>query len=157
MPVTNTPIFPQSVLGSGIALTHGTGLYAFASSGTATGTMSPLLAAGANGTILTAINVNCTDTATCTMVLALSSGGAGGTFVQTLGLWAIAGGGTATSYAVPATNLLNGTQGLQNLPYDSCGNRVLYVQAGNTLNVGLLSTIIGTISFLTVVPIGGNL
>lgn len=157
MAVTNTPIFPQAVVNTGCALRNGTGLVQFGGAGTATGTMSPFFAAGANGSILTAITVNCTDTRTCTAVIILSTGGAGGTFVQTLGYAAIAGGGTATDYAVPSTNLLNGTQGIGNLPFDSCGNRILYVAAGSTLNVGLLSTIDLSVGYLYVNAQGGNL
>ena len=157
MPVTNTPIFPQAVVNTGITLFHGTGLVQFAASGTATGTMSPFFTAGANGSILTAIMISNMDTATCTAAILLSTGGAGGTFVQMLGMLAVAGGGTTTQYIAPATNFLNGTQGPQNLPFDSCGNRILYVAAGSTLNVGLLSTIITAFGGgLNVSAIGGN-
>jgi len=158
MPVTSTPIFPQAVVNTGCALIHGTGLVQFGAASTATGTMSPFFVPGANGAILTAITVQCTDTATCTMALILSTGGAGGTFVQVLGYAAVSGAGTATTYSVPPVNLLNGTQGLvASLPYDSCGNRILYVAAGSTLNIGLLSTIIWSTGALYVAAQGGNL
>lgn len=152
---TNTPIFPQSLVNTGAGLLHGTGLVQFGG-GTATGTMSPFFVPGANGAILTAIMVQNTDTATCTVAVILSTGGAGGTFVQVLGVAAVGGGGTATTYNNPPVNLLNGTQGVPNLPFDSCGNRVLTVAAGSTLNIGLLSTIIWTGGLLSVNAIGGN-
>lgn len=157
MPVTNTPIFPQAIIGSGAFIGHGTGLLQYAAgAGTATGTMSPIFVPGANGAIITAIMVQNTDTATCTAVLLMSTGGAGGTFVQAIGAIAVGGAGTATTYTNPCTNFLNGTQGPQNLPFDSCGNRILYVQAGSTLNVGLLSTIIYANGYLNITTIGGN-
>ena len=157
MPVTNTPIFPQAVVNTGVTLFHGTGLVQFAASGTATGTMSPFFTAGANGSILTAIMISNMDTATCTAAIILSTSAGASTYVQTLGFVAVAGGGTTTQYIAPATNCLNGTQGPQNLPYDSCGNKILYVAAGSTLNVGLLSTIITVAGGgLNVSAIGGN-
>ena len=157
MPVTNTPIFPQAVVNTGITLFHGTGLVQFAASGTATGTMSPFFTAGANGAILTAIMISNMDTATCTAAIILSTSAGANTYVQSLGFVAVAGGGTTTLYGAPATNFLNGTQGPQNLPFDSCGNRILYVAAGSTLNVGLLSTIITAFGGgLNVSAIGGN-
>ena len=157
MPVTNTPIFPQAVVNTGITLFHGTGLVQFAASGTATGTMSPFFTAGANGAILTAIMISNMDTATCTAAIILSTSAGASTYVQSLGFVAVAGGGTTTLYGAPATNFLNGTQGPQNLPFDSCGNRILYVAAGSTLNVGLLSTIITAFGGgLNVSAIGGN-
>ena len=155
--VTNTPIFPQSIINTGVGIFHGTGLVQFAASGTATGTMTPFFTPGPNGAILTAILVSNMDTATCTVAIILSTGGAGGTFVQPLGQLAVGGGGTSTQYIAPATNFLNGTQGPQNLPFDSCGNRILYVAAGSTLNVGLLSTVITTAGGgINVSAIGGN-
>jgi hypothetical protein len=157
MAVTSTPIFPQSVVNTGAIVAHGTGLVQFCAAGTATGTMIPFFAAGANGSILTAIMVQNLDTATCTMAVMLSTGGGGGTFVQVLGIAAISGASQGTGYSVPAANLLNGTQGIGNLPFDSCGNRILYVAAGSTLNVGLLSTIINGSSNMYVNAIGGNL
>lgn len=156
MAVTNTPIFPQGLVSTGCALAHGTGLVQFCAAGTATGTMSPLFAAGPNGSLLSAIMVQNTDTATCTAVLILSTGGAAGTFVQVLGVAAISGASQGTAYGNPPTNLLNGTQGVANLPYDSCGNRVLAVAAGNTLNIGLLSTIINGSGLLYATVQGGN-
>ena len=157
MPVTNTPIFPQAVVNTGVTLFHGTGLVQFAASGTATGTMSPFFTAGANGAILTAIMISNMDTATCTAAIILSTSAGASTYVQSLGFVAVAGGGTTTLYSAPATNFLNGTQGPQNLPFDSCGNRILYVAAGSTLNVGLLSTIITAFGGgLNVSAIGGN-
>jgi|GEM_PF-3155104 len=158
MPVTSTPIFPQSIINTGCAIRNGTGLVQFGGAGTATGTMVPFFTPGANGSILTAITVQCTDTATCTMAVILSTGGAGGTFVQVLGYAAVSGAGTATTYSVPPVNLLQGTQGFGTaLPFDSCGNRILYVAAGSTLNVGLLSTIIWGTGYLFVAAQGGNL
>ena len=157
MAVTNTPIFPQAIFGTGCTVSHGTGLVLFCAAGTATGTMIPCFVPGANGAILTALMVQNLDTATCTLAVMLSTGGGGGTFVQVLGVAAVSGAGQGTGYNVPPANLLNGTQGLVNLPYDSCGNRILYVAAGSTLNVGLLSTIINGSAVMNVVAIGGNL
>jgi hypothetical protein len=153
MPVTNTPIFPQALLNTGLPIGTGTGLVQFTvGTSTATGTKSDFLVAGANGAIITAIMVQNTDTATNTMALLYGTGGV----ISLLGVAAISGAGTATTYSVPPTNLLNGTQGVIGLPFDSCGNRILYVPPGGTLSVGLLSTIIFAHGFLFVNAIGGN-
>jgi hypothetical protein len=154
MSVTNTPIFPQSLIGTGVSIYHPTGtmILAYGTNTLGTGTITTIFTPGTNGAVITAISVANMDTATCTMVLLLTTG----TVLQVLGQAAIAGGGTTTSYVVPVTNLLNGTQGVQNLPFDSCGNKILYVAAGNTLAVGLLTTLISTGAPLAFNIYGGN-
>lgn len=155
MPVTNTPIFPQAIINTGNVVYHGTGTFILSGGiNTATGTFVPIFTPSANGAVITAITAMNLDTATCTVVMLLCTGV--NTNFQVLGAAFIAPSGTSTPGAVPPINLLAGTSMGASLPFDSCGNRILYVQAGSTLAVGLLNTIISVGAQVNFAVQGGN-
>lgn len=124
MPVTNTPIFPQTIKNAVLNIVNGTGT-----------TITALYVAGSNGSKVESFNVSSTDTsAQVLQVYATIS--AVNYLIGSISI-PITSGSIST---VVSVDILRSSQ-IPSLAYDANGNRQLYLANGTTLSVGMVSPI----------------
>ena len=114
MGLSNLPVFPQKIQAWAVQLTNGIGT-----------TITQLMAAGANGSIVESMNVSLTDTVANSLLVYLQDGGAVNHLLGDITIPLSSGnvGGT------PSIDILRSGM-IPGLPVDANGNFVLYVPSG---------------------------
>jgi len=120
MPVTNTPIFPQKPTNGKLQLLHAN----------AAGTFVTIYTGGANGSKITGLIAQSTDSAAHDLQIAIVRSGT--TYILGTVNVPLGAGNTGS---VPSVNLLNNVQ-LPGLPLDSDGNPFIFLlDANDTLAI----------------------
>lgn len=135
---SNVPMFIQAIETWALQLSNASGT-----------TITTLLTAGTNGSKVEVLNVSNTDTLGYVLNLYVNDGTTNH-LIATVSIPASAGNNTATA----PVNIL-ASSNLASLPYDSNGNRYLYLKAGYKLNIGVTATIT-TGKFVDAVVVGGD-
>lgn len=124
MPVTSTPVFPQTPKRESVQFANADGQ-----------TLKTIYTAGANGSKVHGLIATSTDTSARDMQLSITNGGT--TYI--LGTVTVPIG-AGNSGSVPSVNMLNSAQ-LPGLPLDSDGNPEILLVSGDTLQAEALSTV----------------
>jgi hypothetical protein len=139
MAFTNTPGYPVSFLNGFAALTNSTGQ-----------TNTQIAAAGTNGSRITGLNVQSTDTSARDMVLGVYDG------TTYHDQWIISIPATAGSVdTVPTVTPLSGQSQLPGIPLDPYGNHYIDLAPGNSLYCRMPVSITST-KQINVFAMGGN-
>lgn len=138
MAVTNTPIFPQTIINPILQLTNGTGT-----------TVTAVFAGGTNGTKIESIIVTSTDTSARDLTFYLTVS-ATNYALTTITIPITAG----TVNNVPSVNILGSVQ-MPGLARDSNGNPYIYIASGTTLSANAVTTITSA-KVINIICQGGN-
>jgi hypothetical protein len=125
---TATPIFPQTIVNSGVTI-----------NGVTTSTV--LVTGSANGTKIESLGVSNTSASAVTINLSVTVG-AVSTLLSQFSIPASSGNAATT----PPVNLLNNTQ-LPATVYDNNGNKYIYIASGSTLIATATGTFTGVLAF----------
>lgn len=149
MTLSATPVYAQTPQAWGAVINNSTGIWTFAQTGTVNAL--PLVAGGANGANVEAINVSTNDTTVTYDYLILFLNDGTNNYILSVFQVPI---GSGTSATIPPYALLSGSQA-PSLPFDSNGNPYLYVPAGMTLYIANASNAaINSGKFVSVVATG---
>jgi hypothetical protein len=124
MAVTATPIFPQSVKPNGAQILPAD-----------TTTKKTIVTAGANGTLISALNITSTDTSARDIQLWFFNGSVD-QLLCTISIPITAGG----TNAIPSVAPFQSSQ-CPAMPYDANGNRVMYLGSGQSLKIAATTTV----------------
>ena len=139
MAVTATPIYPQTVRNAVVSFANADGT-----------TLKTLIAGGTDGTLVSAITVSSTDTATRDLKLWLTVSGTD--YLLNTTQIPLSSGNTN---AVPPVDILRATMA-PGLAYDAMGNRVLHVANGSTLRASMGAAVTAATTVSVVITSAGD-
>ena len=139
MPVTNTPVFPQTPKTTPITI-----VLADAQA------QKTAFTAGANGSKVVSLTATSSDTADRDVQVSLTRSGTS----YPIGTVKVTAGSGNTS-ALPTIDLIPNLAQIPGLPVDSDGNTYLFLESGDTLTVSALTSVT-TAKQITIVAVGAN-